>query len=90
MLQVGEKDDFLAGEEPLYCYNEVMDAFELRKDLKLILVEGSRADICESTHPVVTNYNPEKIRIRSPDDNVILWQFPLKVEMDKHKMGAIY
>ncbi len=77
MLQVGEKESFLAGEEPLYCYEEVIQAIQLRRDLKLSLAERKRTDVCSMTHPNLISTQIERIRVNAELHNLILWHFPM-------------
>jgi len=77
MLKDGDKEDYIAGEEPLYCWEVVSLAIQLRKDLKFKLVEKLRQEIAEGTYPVQFNTEGDKFELSSqPDQNIILWHFP--------------
>ena len=86
-LQVGEKMDFLAGEDPIYCYEEVMAAHQLRRDIKLRLVELSRREHCDCSHMLYGRSTIENYTLMvNPDQpqkgffkDILLWRFPMDI-----------
>lgn len=87
-LKLGEKVDYLAGEEPLYCYEEIMNTTQLRKNIELVLVKLDRRKACRCPYSTcysnnIGSYSPESdmsLQERTNRDalnnNLVLWQFP--------------
>lgn len=88
-LKVGEKDQYLAGEEPLYCYEELVTTHLLKKKINLTLVELNRRVACDYPYSMVFSsqigkYDPS-IDLLSEDpsrsatlkSNILIWQFPI-------------
>lgn len=87
-LKLGEKVDYLAGEEPLYFYEEIMITTQLRKNIELVLVKLDRRKACRCPYSTcfsnnIGSYSPESdmsLQERTNRDalnnNLVLWQFP--------------
>ena len=84
MLRVGEKEDFMAGDDYLFCYEEYYQAFQLRRGLNLKLDERPRSDVCDLTLPMMFNHSWNRFEsevgqrpmVGKEFNNVVLWHFP--------------
>lgn len=86
-LKLGEKQDYLTGEEPLFCYQEILMAHQLRQTIELVLVKLDRRKACRAPYSVtfstkINYYTPESdMDLESTgnkaalNNNLILWQF---------------